>query len=69
MAGRPAPEVQGFVLRAMAASEIAASCSEPGIRRSFEALTERWLVEAERAGEAARAARGSRPPAPEQLSG
>jgi hypothetical protein len=38
-----------FVLRALAASEIAESCHEPAIRASFLALAEHWLA---RAGEA-----------------
>ncbi len=38
-----------FVLRALAASEIAESCHEPSIRASFLALAEHWLA---RAGEA-----------------
>ena len=32
-----------YVLRAMAASEIAESCPDPNIRRSFLALASRWL--------------------------
>jgi hypothetical protein len=32
-----------YVLRAMAASEIAESCPEPAIRRSFLTLAARWL--------------------------
>ena len=60
MDGRTAPGVHAFVLRAMAASEIAESCPEPRIRRSFEGLTARWLAEAEREGQAARRG-GSRP--------
>jgi hypothetical protein len=32
-----------YVLRAMAASEIAESCPEPGIRRAFLTLAARWL--------------------------
>ena len=32
-----------YVLRAMAASEIAESCPEPNIRRSFLTLAARWL--------------------------
>ena len=38
-----------YVLRALAASEIAESCHEPSIRASFLALAEHWLA---RAGEA-----------------
>lgn len=38
-----------FVLRALAASEIAESCHEPAIRASFLALAEHWLA---RAGDA-----------------
>ena len=41
-----------YVLRAMAASEIAESCPEPRIRRSFLTLAARWLW----------AAQGSTPP-------
>lgn len=33
-----------FVLRALAASEIAESCHEPAIRASFLALSEHWLA-------------------------
>ncbi|WP_165844017.1 hypothetical protein [Phenylobacterium kunshanense] len=33
-----------FVLRALAASEIAESCHEPAIRASFLALAEHWLA-------------------------
>lgn len=40
---------QDFVLRALAASEIAESCTEPRIRESFFALAEDWLREAGRA--------------------
>lgn len=32
-----------YVLRAMAASEIAESCPEPSIRRAFLTLSARWL--------------------------
>lgn len=32
-----------YVLRAMAASEIAESCPEPRIRRAFLTLSARWL--------------------------
>ena len=35
-----------FVLRALAASEIAESCHEPSIRASFLALAEQWLARA-----------------------
>lgn len=40
---------QDFVLRALAASEIAESCTEPRIRQSFFALAEDWLRAAGRA--------------------
>jgi hypothetical protein len=33
-----------YVLRALAASEIAESCHEPAIRASFLALAEHWLA-------------------------
>ena len=39
---------QDYVLRALAASEIADSCTEPRIRESFFALAESWLAEAGR---------------------
>ena len=35
-----------YVLRALAASEIAESCHEPAIRASFLALAEHWLAQA-----------------------
>ncbi|HEY8572779.1 hypothetical protein [Phenylobacterium sp.] len=57
MQSQTAPEVHDFVLRALAASEIAESCSQPAIKQSFVSLTARWLAEAERAGEQARRAR------------
>jgi hypothetical protein len=69
MAGQTAPEVQGYVLRALAASEIAESCPEPRIRRSFETLAGRWLAEAERAGAAARAREPAAPPGPYLTAG
>ena len=56
MAGSTAANVQAYVLRALAASEIAESCPEPRIRRSFVTLAGRWLAEAERAGARARSA-------------
>jgi len=43
---------RSFVLRALAASEIADSCLDGALRRSFTALAEHWLREAaERSGE------------------
>lgn len=53
------PSGSAYVLRAMAASEIAESCSEPTIRQSFVELTARWLAEAERAFVEAKRARGN----------
>lgn len=56
MPGPTETSAQDFVLRALAASEIAESCTEPRIRESFFALAEGWLKEAGRAegvGEAA----------------
>jgi len=50
MAGQQqSPTGSNYVLRALAASEIAESCSEPAIRQSFVELTALWLTEAERA--------------------
>lgn len=40
-----------YVLRAMAASEIAESCPEPTIRHAFLTLAARWLRFAESPGE------------------
>jgi hypothetical protein len=40
-----------YVLRAMAASEIAESCPDPTIRRAFLTLAARWLWIAESPGE------------------
>jgi hypothetical protein len=41
-----------YVLRAMAASEIAESCPDPSIRRAFLTLAARWLSIAESPSEA-----------------
>lgn len=41
------PDRKEFVLRALAASEIAASCTEPELQASFFTLAEHWLREAE----------------------
>lgn len=49
MPGPTEASAQDFVLRALAASEIAESCTEPRIRESFFALAEGWLKEAGRA--------------------
>lgn len=49
MPGPTEASAQDFVLRALAASEIAESCTEPRIRESFFALAEGWLQEAGRA--------------------
>jgi hypothetical protein len=48
MPGPTEASAQDFVLRALAASEIAESCTEPRIRESFFALAEGWLKEAGR---------------------
>ena len=53
------PGVQAYVLRALAASEIAESCPEPRLRRRFTRLAGRWLAAAEREGRAARQVQGS----------
>lgn len=53
------PTGAAYVLRALAASEIAESCSEPAIRQSFVDLTAAWLAQAERAFVEARRAQGS----------
>jgi hypothetical protein len=50
---------KGYVLRALAASEIAESCTEPAIRESFFELAAAWLSEAEKAYGDRRADRGS----------
>ena len=47
---------QDYVLRALAASEIAESCTEPNIRQRFFALAEDWLMAAGRAVDAGEAA-------------
>jgi hypothetical protein len=36
-----------YVLRALAASEIAATCNQPQLQASFISLAEHWLTEAE----------------------
>ncbi|HEY8615915.1 hypothetical protein [Phenylobacterium sp.] len=43
------PSPRSYVLRALAASEIAESCNEMSIRAQFFALAEQWLREAEAA--------------------
>jgi hypothetical protein len=48
---RSEASAQDYVLRALAASEIAESCTEPKIRQSFYALAEGWLRAAGRAEE------------------
>ena len=45
-----------FVLRALAASEIGETCTEPKLRASFFALAEHWLDQAERLDDEAVAA-------------
>jgi hypothetical protein len=62
MPGKSEASAQDFVLRALAASEIAESCTEPRIRESFFALAEGWLKEAGRAEDP-----GDAPSAPEGL--
>lgn len=39
-----------YVLRAMAASEIAETTTRPDLRESFNQLTQTWLEKAEEAG-------------------
>jgi len=41
------PDRKEYVLRALAASEIAATCTEPQLQASFFMLAEHWLIEAE----------------------
>jgi hypothetical protein len=62
MPGPTEASAQDFVLRALAASEIAESCTEPRIRESFFALAEGWLKAAGRAEDVSEV-----PPAPEGL--
>lgn len=41
------PDRNEYVLRALAASELAATCTEPQLQASFFTLAEHWLSEAE----------------------
>ena len=52
-----------YVLRAMAASEIAESCPDPAIRRSFLTLAAKWLwsAQATRQGLCGKAVEGVAP--------
>lgn len=38
------PDTGDLILRALHASEIAESCSDPDLRQAFEALTSTWLA-------------------------
>jgi hypothetical protein len=55
---------QDYVLRALAAAEIAESCTEPRIRESFFALAEGWLTQAGRAEDPPRIDREADGPRP-----
>ena len=45
------PDRKEYVLRALAATEIAETCPEPQLQASFFRLAEHWLKEAELQGE------------------
>lgn len=55
--GRRIETTREFVLRAMAAAEIAESCPDPRLRASFFELAETWLNRAAQAGTRRRAPR------------